>query len=103
MNTIPFILIFAVGGSVIGILAALLWCVSYKARDKKAALVKARLAQLREPQLGAYEKARIARFLNEVNTGRMTFEQAQHAIGAEWIAAYGPIPHNRARVGRESR
>ena len=103
MNTIPFILIFAVGGSVIGILAALLWCVSYKARDKKAGLVKARLAQLREPQLGAYEKARIARFLNEVNTGRMTFEQAQHAIGAEWIAAYGPIPHNRARVGRESR
>jgi hypothetical protein len=24
------------------------------------------LAQLREPQLGAYEKARIGRFLNEV-------------------------------------
>ena len=58
------------------------------------------LAQLREPQLGAYEKARIGRFLNEVNTGRMTFEQAQHAIGSEWIAAYRPIPRNRTRVGR---
>jgi len=103
MNTIPFIFILAFGASVIAILAALLWCVSYKARDKKAGLVKARLAQLREPQLGAYEKARIDRFLNEVNTGRMTFEQAQHAIGSEWIAAYGPIPHNRARVGLESR
>jgi hypothetical protein len=102
MNTIPFIFILAVGASVIAILAASLWCV-YKARDEKAALVKARLAQLREPQLGAYEKARIDRYLNEVNAGRMTFEQAQHAIGSEWIAAYGPIAHNRDRIEGQSR
>jgi hypothetical protein len=95
MNTMPFVFILGVGASVITILAALLWCVSYRARDEKAALVKARLAQLRETQLGAYEKARIDRFLNDVNAGRMTFEQAQHAIGSEWIATYGPIVQER--------
>jgi len=83
MNTMPFVFILGVGASVITILAALLLCVSYRARDEKATLVKARLAQLRETELGAYEKARIDRFLNEVNAGRMTFEQAQHAIGSE--------------------
>ena len=103
MNTMPFVFILGVGAIVITILAALLWCVSYRARDEKAALVKARLAQLRETQLGAYEKARIDRFLNEVNAGRMTFEQAQHAIGSEWIAAYGPIAHNRDRIEGQSR
>jgi hypothetical protein len=98
MNTMPFVFILGVGASVITILAALLWCVSYRARDEKAALVKARLAQLRETQLGAYEKARIDRFLNEVNAGRMTFEQAQHAIATEWIAVYQPVPHSNARM-----
>ena len=64
---------------------------------------KSPLAQLHEPQLGAYEKARVDRFLNEVNTRRMTFEQAQHAIGSEWIAAYRPMPHDRARIRGQSR
>jgi hypothetical protein len=69
---------------VIALLAVLLLSyVSDKARHRKADLVKARLAQLREPQLGAYEKARIDRFLNEVNTGRMTFEEAQQARSCE--------------------
>jgi hypothetical protein len=95
MNTMPFVFILGVGASVITILAALLWCVSYRARDEKASLVKARLAQLRETQLGAYEKARIDRFLNEVNAGRMTFEQAQQGIAREWIAAYEPIVQER--------
>ena len=54
-----------------------------------AGLVKTLPGQPREP-LGAYEKARIDRFLNEVNAGRMTSDEAQQAIGAEWIAAYGP-------------
>jgi hypothetical protein len=95
MNTMPFVFILGVGASVITILAALLWCVSYRARDEKAALVKARLAQLRETQLGAYEKTRIDRFLNEVNAGRMTFEEAQQGIAREWIAAYEPIVQER--------
>jgi len=103
MNTMPSIFILAAGASVIALLAALLSYVSDKARDKKADLVKARLAQLREPKLGAYEKARVDRFLNEVNTGRMTFEQAQHAIGSEWIAAYRPMPHDKARIRGQSR
>jgi len=45
--------------------------------------------RLREP-LGAYEKTRINRFLNEVNAGRMTPDDAQQAIAAAWIAEYGP-------------
>jgi hypothetical protein len=45
--------------------------------------------QLRKP-LGAYEKARINRFLNEVNAGRMTPGDAQQAIAAAWITEYGP-------------
>jgi hypothetical protein len=40
--------------------------------------------------LGAYEKVRIERILNEVNTGRMTLDDAQQAIGTAWKAAYGP-------------
>ena len=56
-----------------------------------AGLVKTLPGQPREP-LGAYEKARIDRFLNEVNAGRMTSDEAQQAIGAEWIAAYGTDP-----------
>ena len=103
MNAMASIFILASGATVIALLAALLSYVSDKARDKKAGLAEARLAQLREPQLGAYEKARIDRFLNEVNTGRMTLEQAQQGIGSEWIAAYGPIVRDRARMGRQSR
>ena len=45
--------------------------------------------RLREP-LGAYEKARINRFRNEVNAGRMTPDDAQQAIAAAWIAEYAP-------------
>lgn len=100
MNIMPSILILAVGAAVIALLGALLSYVSDKTRDRKASLAKARLAQIGEPQLGAYEKARIDRFLNELNAGRMTFEQAQQAIGSEWIAAYGPISRNRTRVGK---
>jgi hypothetical protein len=103
MNAMASIFILAAGATVIALLAALLSYVSDKAREKKARLAKARLAQLREPQLGAYEKARIDRFLNEVNTGRMTLEQAQQGIGSEWIAAYGPTVRNRARMGGQSR
>jgi hypothetical protein len=89
MNTMPLLSVLAAVVSAIAILAALRWYVSRKAREK-AGLVKTRLAQLHEPRLGAYEKARIDRFRNEVNAGRITLEEAQHAIGAEWIAAYGP-------------
>jgi hypothetical protein len=45
--------------------------------------------RLREP-LGAYEKARINRFLNVVHAGRMTPDVAQQAIAAAWIREYGP-------------
>ena len=45
--------------------------------------------RLREP-LGAYEKARINRFQNEIHAGRMTSDDAQQAIAAAWIAEYGP-------------
>jgi hypothetical protein len=45
--------------------------------------------RLRKP-LGAYEKARINRFLNEVRAGRMTPDDAQQAIAAAWIREYGP-------------
>jgi hypothetical protein len=98
MNIMPSISILAAGGGVIGIPAALLWYVSWQARLKLARLAKARLAHLHEPQLGAYEKARIERYLNEVRAGQMTFEQAQHAIATEWIAAYQPMLHSSARI-----
>ena len=93
MNIMPSISLLAAGGGVIAILAALLWYVLGQAR-----LELARLAHLHEPQLGAYEKARIERYLNEVHAGRMTFEQAQHAIATEWIAAYQPMLHSRVRI-----
>ena len=59
--------------------------------------LRARLADVVEVRAGrrlcgplAYEKARINRFLNEVNAGRMTPDDAQQAIAAAWIADYGP-------------
>ena len=67
-----------------------------------AGLVKTLPGQLREP-LGAYEKARIDRFLNEVNAGQVTFDKAQHAIGAEWITAYVPTGRLAAWRGRARR
>jgi len=103
MNIMPSISILAFAGVATAIIAALLWCVSGEARFERANLSKARLAQLHRPQLGAYEKARIDRYLNEVNAGRMTFEEAQHAIANEWIAAYRPMPHDRARIEGQSR
>jgi hypothetical protein len=45
--------------------------------------------RLRKP-LGAYEKARINRFLSEVRAGRMTPDDAQQSIAAAWIREYGP-------------
>ena len=45
--------------------------------------------QMNEP-LGDYEKARIGDFMNDVNAGRITFEEAQQAIRAAWIASYRP-------------
>jgi hypothetical protein len=100
MNAMSLISILAAVASAIAILAALRWYVSGKARDEKADLAKTRLASLRELRLGACEKARIERFLDEVNSGRMTFEEAQYAIGAEWIATYGPT--RRPEAWRES-
>jgi hypothetical protein len=59
-------------------------------RARLADLVEVRAGcRLREP-LGAYEKARINRFVNEVNAGRMTPDDAQQAIAAAWIAEHGP-------------
>jgi hypothetical protein len=98
MNIMPSISLLAAGAGLIAILAALLWYVPGQARLELARLAKARLAHLHEPQLGAYEKARIERYLNEVHAGRMTFEQAQHAIATEWIAAYQPMLHSRVRI-----
>ena len=46
--------------------------------------------KIRPGGLGAFEKARIERILNEVNSGRMTLDDAQQAIGTAWKAAYGP-------------
>ena len=68
---------------------------SYSSRPCK----RPALANCASP-LGAYEKARIYRFLNEVNPGRMTFDEAQHAIGGECIAAYGPTRRLAAWRGR---
>jgi hypothetical protein len=93
----PSISILAAVCGAIAILAAG-WYVSRQARLELARLAKARLARLHEPQPGAYEKARVDRYLNEVRAGRMTFEQAQHAIATEWIAAYQPVPHSSART-----
>ncbi len=92
----PSISILATGAGTIAILAVWLWFVSRQARLEQTRLAKARLAHLHQPQLGAYEKARIERYLNEIHAGRMTCEEAQHAIATEWIAAYRPIMHGRA-------
>ena len=62
---------------------------------RRPASPTARLAHLHQPQLGAYEKARVERYLNEIRVGRMTYAEAQHAIASEWIAAYGPMVPNR--------
>ena len=42
----------------------------------------------------------LPRFGREMGTGRMTFEQAQHAIATDWIAAYQPMLHSRVRIGQ---
>jgi hypothetical protein len=68
--------------------------------SRRARLAEARLAELRSahfgrPQLGAYEKARVERYLNEIRVGRMTYAEAQDAIASGWIAAYGPMVRNR--------
>jgi hypothetical protein len=66
-------------------------CLSAQGRIRAilAGLVKTLLGQLFDP-LGAYEKAWIDRLLNEVNAGRMTSDEAQQVMSAEWIAAHGP-------------
>jgi hypothetical protein len=38
--------------------------------------------------------------LKEVYAGRMTCEEAQHAIATEWIADYQLALHSRARIDR---
>ena len=69
--------------------------------SRRAGLAQDRLARFgpahlpHRPQLGEYEKARVERYLNEIRVGRMTYEEAQHAIASEWIAAYGPTVPNR--------
>jgi hypothetical protein len=66
-------------------------CLSAQGRIRAilAGLVKTLLGQLFDP-LGAYEKAWIDRLLNEVNAGRMTSDEAQQVMSAEWIAAHRP-------------
>lgn len=41
--------------------------------------------------LGVYEKTRIGRILGEINSGRMSLDDAQQAIGVAWMKAYGPV------------
>jgi hypothetical protein len=91
----PSISVLAAGAGTIAILAAWLWFVSRQARLEQTRLVKARLAHLNQPRFGGYEKARVERYLNEIHAGRMTCEEAQHAIATEWIAAYRPIMRGR--------
>jgi hypothetical protein len=38
-----------------------------------------------------YEKTRIGRILGEINSGRMSLDDAQQAIGVAWMKAYGPV------------
>jgi len=59
-------------------------------RTRLAVLLEVRSGGRPRESLGAYEKARINRFLNEINAGRMTPNDAQQAIAAAWIAEYGP-------------
>jgi hypothetical protein len=59
-------------------------------RARLADLLEVRAGRKLHEPLGAYEKARINRVLNEVNAGRMTPDDAQQAIAAAWIAEYGP-------------
>jgi len=87
-------------GITIGILVAWLRHVSRRARLERTFLAEARLTHTHESKLGAYEKARVERYLNEVDAGRMTFGQAQHAIAIAWIATYHPMRHSKVRIGR---
>ena len=57
--------------------------------DIFARVLRAAPGQMNEP-LYDYEKARIGDFMNDVNAGRITFEEAQQAIEAAWIASYRP-------------
>ena len=98
MDILPSTSILALAAAAIGILAIFMWYLSRAARCEQAVLVKARLAQLRESQLGAYEKARVNRYLNDLNAGRLTPEEAQRGIAAEWIATYRPMPHGQTRL-----
>jgi len=59
-------------------------------RARLADLLEVRPSRRSREPLGANEKARINRFLNEVHAGRMTPDDAQQAIAAAWIAEYGP-------------
>jgi len=68
--------ILGLAGVAIAILAPWLWHVSRRAQLEQTRLVKARLTHSHDSQLGAYEKARVERYLNEAHAGRMTFEQA---------------------------
>jgi hypothetical protein len=87
---------------------------SYSVREDQASLTlpneegpeqdgggNARAADPGQLPLGAYEKARVERYLKEVNGSRMTFEQAQQAIAREWIATYEPIVR-RERFNRDN-
>jgi hypothetical protein len=96
----PGLSIPGVAGGAIAFLAGCRSYISRRAHLVQARLAKARLAHLHQPQLGAYEKARVERYLNEVHAGRMTCEEAQLAIASEWIAAYQPIMHGRALHSR---
>jgi hypothetical protein len=82
MSTISLFCILAGVSSVVAIVAALRWYISRKVRDEKAALVRTRLAQLHEPELGAYESDRIDRFLSAVNASRMTRRAPASSAGS---------------------
>lgn len=92
--------ILGAAGGAMATLAAWRRYASRRARLAQARLAKVRLAHPHQPQLGAYEKARVERYLNEIRAGRMTCEEAQSALAAEWIAAYQPIMHGRALHSR---
>ena len=60
--------ILGAAGSAITILPAWRPYVSRRAGLAEARLAKVRLAHLHQPQLGAYEKARVERYLNEIRS-----------------------------------
>jgi hypothetical protein len=89
--------------AVISMLADLRRRISRKIWLELNGRIRTRLGRAHETQLGAYEKARISRYLVEVNSGRMSCEDAQQSIAKEWIRAYGPGERHRSAGPRTNR